>query len=474
MFDRSITKSIHIILLIILAVLTNLFRANVHVMEIYLIFVYAFVIYSCIKVLNGFSSLYFYFVIYLFLCNAGQTLLHAFNIEWIGLNVYSLYGNDLVLNMVYFQCLCIVFLQIGALCMHDNTKLEYAEAKEYYVRLVRSYSSSVLAYYAYIIVSMIMIIQYTAKVFTRASMGYGEFYYSESSATGVSLLLTVAFFILLFSNIWFEQSDNRKNVVYCFAGIIVVLMLIIGARSQTIPILVGILYLRRLKGLSIGEQYSFVKKVRIIIAGIALIFLLSVIGEYRNLSLSDFSGMSLGSIFGGGFFRSMINLIQEMGASSRCTLETISRIEASGTKDPTIVYAVLKAFINTKVLSVFGMNIPVENLSTWVTRMGSGQLGTGAWGYSIIAEAYYDYGQFGFLIMFFLGAMWSTLERLIRKGLSKGHVFSSMAGVYLLSYLVFAARSELLLYSVPARYCFYIAILCMAFRHGLFGNSRMK
>lgn len=457
-------KRIHIIIFIMLAVIAFVMQQQLYILEIYLIVVYAVAMYSCVKVMHSFSSLYFYFVIYLFLCNAGQVLLHMFNIKWVGLNIYSLYSDELVRQMVYFQILSIIFLHLGALLVYNTREYVYRETYIYYIGFGRSDSNLNIDYYIYIVLTIIMHIQYAVKVVSRVSMGYGEYFYSENATTSTSLLLTVLFYIFLYVNVWREQGELRRKTIIATIISLSTLMLLVGSRSLVIPMIVGVLFINRTRERNVTEKISLSKKIKIILVAIILIFVLSILGEYRNLSLSDFSTLSFGSILGGGFFKSMIQLIQEMGGSSRCILETISRVDRAGSGNPTILYALLKSFVSTKVLNVFGLPIPSEGLSSWVTRMGGGLMGTASWGYTIIAEAYYDYGQYGFIILFFLGMLWSFIENGIKRGLEKGHEIASMAGVYILSYMVFAARSEMLLFSIPARYCFYVVVLCLIFR----------
>ena len=62
-------------------------------------------------------------------------------------------------------------------------------------------------------------------------------------------------------------------------------------------------------------------------------------------------------------------------------------------KHNTIYY--IKDIFPTEFLNFIGITEPVRySLSTWVTRLaGSGS----GWGYSIFAEAYYNYKEFGFI-----------------------------------------------------------------------------
>lgn len=460
-------KYIYIVWFLMLALIINTVNMGLKTSEFFLILIYISAIITTVLQHKTWCSLYLFFIVYCFFCNAGQPLLHLFGIEWEGINIYMSYPTEAIIEMICFQMNCILALQIGALLVYKkyNIKDLGGRSNRYVIKFSHPMKSIDLQYYSYIILVSIMHIQYIDKFIHRIDMGYGEFFYSDNATTSASLLLTVAYYVLLFINFinYKDKKNKRYKIIMGSMITLTSLMLMVGSRSLVIPIVCGLLFIANVNKRE--NKIPFKKKI-IYLLGILLgMNILSVIGNLRNLSLASIDLQTIKNIFGFGILYTVTDLIQEMGSTSRCIMVTMSNVGVMGSGKSTMVYAFLKSFLSVSTLEKLGFSGYENSLSMWVTSKGGGTMGTASWGYSVIAEAYYDYGKYGWIALFILGMIWMIIENLINKNIARHRYVVAVTGVYLLSYLVFAARAELLLYSVPARYCFYIVVFAIGARY---------
>lgn len=434
---------------------------NQNVMEIYLTLMYLYTIVAWAKVSKSYTNFYFIFLIYCFLCNCGQTFLHAVGLSWDGIvDIYSTYGQEQIFSMLRFQALCVGAMHFGAVLSLTGD----LSNKDKYIPISNIHNRGFVET-AYFVLAAYMILQYIQMFIGRVDMNYGEFYYSGDSTTSVNALASVLFHTSFYVCLYKHGRENNPLLtkILVTAGFLSFLMLAVGSRSLVFSILFGfvvILPMVREINLSTGKKIKY---------GVYLILglvLMQGLHALRQYSLSAVSFGTLDEAFGTGLGLAMINAVQEMGGTARCILQTMQSVSESVGGEPTMIYACLKALVPYELIQMFGVQNSSEALSYWVTEDGGGALGTAAWGYSILAEAYYDYQWMGAIAMAVFSFVWIKLEIFSRSLLNKGNLIASMAVFYFLSYLVFSARAELILFSSTARFCFYLIIITLLARLG--------
>ena len=189
---------------------------------------------------------------------------------------------------------------------------------------------------------------------------------------------------------------------------------------------------------------------------IALAF--NAISTLRNLSLSSLNLLTISdAVFSGGLTVNLSRFIAEMGSSMRTLCSTIVQMDCGQGHEATFLYTLLKGIIPVGVLNTLGITEPVNwSLSGWITYVNGNGSG---WGYSIIAEAFYNFGESGFLFFAIFGYLYEILDVMIEKWYLEGRFFLAGAWLYVGSYIVFLARSDSALITTPFRFAVYIAII---------------
>ena len=107
--------------------------------------------------------------------------------------------------------------------------------------------------------------------------------------------------------------------------------------------------------------------------------------------------------------------VSEMGGSLRVLTTTIRAIDIGAVKgEQTFLYTVLKGIVpQVELLDAIGIHEPERwHLSTWITDTYGQSAG---WGYSMYAEAYYNFKEWGCVFMGAFGYIYSMLECKIEK-----------------------------------------------------------
>ena len=431
-----------------------------------LVYIVSFAVwYLCTKKL---FSLYFIFFICCFLFNAGQIILGFFdvkNIDFIGLvNIYSLYNNSILQKMMLFQSECVIAMTIGAIIAYKETPYTIIDKTDVTNRTGLIGNSEVF----YIAVSVLLIITYASELFTRSSSNYNDYYYGERQ--GISILLLFLYHTFMYKILLEHEKDAVEKIAWFVNIFLSAIMIMIGSRNAVLQIVFGSLFLImyvKTKKLSIKPS----KFILYVIIGItALIFLVGV-QDLRKYSFSELNLSLIREIYGIGLLESISEALTQMGGSARCLLQTMLEIDSGRVRhEPTIMYALGKGFVNIKVLSALGFTEPVNfSLSAWITEVGGSQSG---WGYSIFAEAYYDFGYLGWIFLAVWGYFYVKLEQFVLKQIHKGNVLFACSLVYVLSYAIFLSRADMCLISSRIRYCLYLFIIVYLLKS--FGKTRAR
>ena len=414
-------------------------------------------------VTHKYTSLFFVFFIYCFFSNAGQTLLYLFNIKFtVIVQVYERYSSNLLIKMHLHQALCILSLMFGGVLA--NSKHSAARSSLNIVSKSSLNGSTrrhtKVADVTFLISTALVLAIFASRLFVRTINNYGAAY-EQYEASSINITIYFAYHVLLFASIINHFHDKYKKAIYVVAITMAILMLIAGTRSYIIPSLFGILFL----GTFLEKEELKLKRKQVVL-GVVLIplFLIFLNGMFRlrQYPLQDISWSTIGQAYSANFFSGLVDAVQEMGGSARSVLLTMHLVDNGVYNgEPTIAYSWLKGFCPIELLSFFGFDQPLRlELSKWITNEGGS---TSGWGYSIIAEVYYNFGSYAFAFMFFFGSLFVKLENWCIRLIKRGHIYAGCSVLYLLAYAIFLARADMFLMSSRIRLCVYVLIASYLF-----------
>ncbi|PFM78973.1 hypothetical protein COJ46_15720 [Bacillus sp. AFS077874] len=433
-------------------------KSLVDIFNVFLIFVYGWAMVSWVKVNGNFVSLYFFFLIYCFFSNAGQTFLQLFDFQNYGVvNIYSQYDSNVILKMLTFQSISIMMLHSGAILfsyIKSNIRTKTTDNEKIPIITIlgrRKPSAGDILFWVF---SIYLSIIYIREVLVRSNYSYGDYYYLMRDSAPTFLLM--GFHIMMY---WYYLRNDykySKKQVYLVGIIVASLMLLVGSRAMVIPVIFGLLFIKK----TISPNF-LISRRKIFLYSIIAILSLVILGglhDLRQYSLSSLNLETIMNVYRNGIINGIGDTIQEMGGSARTIIVTINQIDSSSVNsEMTIGYALLKGMIPTFILNSLGIIPPnIESLGDWITNVGGSKSG---WGYSIIAEAYFNFQYYGFIFLGIYGFILVFLESLVIKWIHEKKYLIASALTYCLAYQIFLAREEMILLQSRMRLCIYIVII---------------
>ncbi len=403
------------------------------------------------------GSLFFIFMLMCFFFNAGQIILGAFDLSFVGIvNIYDSYSNRLLAEMMLFQSKAVLALGIGGLIAYDadvynlKYRVQFNTSNNKLITKKLGYLEK-----AYLIVYVLTLAIYLKEFIARSGVSYGDYYYGERE--GVNIYLLFAYHVLMY--VCFMKHDKDRFMKWLLWGnvFLAFIMLMIGSRNATLQLLFGCLFIYMYVKRDLND-IPFKQTVKYFILGLILLLIFTGFQDIRQMSFSELSMSGISEIYSGSIFDGLVESLVQMGGTARCLLQTMYELQ-SGNAQPeqTLLYAFARGIIPIPILSFLGIDAPTNHsLATWITEMGGSQAG---WGYSIFAEMYYNYQNLGWLFGFFFSFIYVTLEQKALKLIAQGRLYFAASLIYVLAYAVFVARSDMLLITSRMRICVYIAII---------------
>ncbi|MBR6729512.1 MAG: O-antigen polysaccharide polymerase Wzy [Clostridia bacterium] len=389
---------------------------------------------------------FFFFMAYCFMSNAGQTLVEVLHLP-IGdpvVDIYARYSDSLIAEMLIIQSWFILFMTAGYIVFKsatkglDNTKIELPSEQE------DTFNATDLIFYAIVFLMFVITFLELSK---RASMSYGDYYYEDRSRAGT--LLEYIYHVFGFTYLM-THTGKKKKLALAIMACVAVMLVFIGSRSNILPLLVGFLVIA-----SLTKMQKI--KGRYVVLGVLILYLFSGMDTLRGYSLSEINGEVLFDIYGRSALESFVDIIMEMGGSARTTLSTMTVLKTGALQpDNSILYYLLKGLVPVQILEFFVSKPAISSMSQWITEYNRSFFG---WGYSIIAEIFYNFGMGGILFSFLFGGLWAGCENWIGKLVSQKKYYPAAGILYLLGYSVFLARAETSLISTRMRYVLYTFVL---------------
>ncbi|MBR6655390.1 MAG: O-antigen polysaccharide polymerase Wzy [Alistipes sp.] len=419
---------------------------------------YVLCLYGWIKSGNKAISIYVFFVVYLFFSTIAQSVLYAVGFSW---EIAQLYYECTLQQMNQYLCFnltCIAAFNMGtALVVYKRSNCVTVES------LVQSYNSrssvndsSVESAFLTIltVVAWLYEILFAARLLLmRQTMTYSEVY-ENASEVGGSLGSYISYIALFLALINILQKKNVKLVYACLL-LTAIIFLLVGTRSRSI-VLISIMIVT----LPIVKPQWFKKKYIIGWLGAAVLFFgaLSFITSSRSSQLGSDTSVSMDTFED---VSPVVSTMLEMGASAKTVVLTMEAVDAGFPHHQTILYSTLNAIIPGFNYTGVLANEYLQ-LSGWVTDYAN-SLFSGL-GYSIIAEAYMNYGRYGWIFMIIYGFILAYAEIFAYKKYRTGEYLIPVILLLLLSKNVFSVRGELALLIGHVRMSIYILIITLLYK----------
>lgn len=368
-----------------------------------------------------FFTLILMFEFSFYILTVGQTCLYAFNIPLD--TTLDLYWSNsaVVVNKAYiYTFFCIVLFHIGTMIRpkrrftirrryRDYGSYQYAEVEQCYgidqeYQLEADYTDAQRTFgWIVFFVSIIpFCVQEYNLLISYLAFGYKAAYLSISGATSWSKIFSMIgdyFIFSLFMLLAAYKDDKLMRYIPSFIIIIIVFLnFAVGNRSEPICYLITLLWFYR--------RYSFSKSgqritTAVTVVGIALLFLvIPIIGQTRNSGTLSIEAVS-NAISGKD---SALNAIKDtlitMGWTGFPLIKTMELIpESFGFHYGESYFFALLALI-PNLLGGTHISVKYAGLPQWLKTTLEMSYGPG---YSMPAEAYYNFGWVGIFVMIFFG-----------------------------------------------------------------------
>lgn len=366
-----------------------------------------------LKIKNGtYLSLVFMFEGAFYILTLGQSLLYALGIEISStLNLY--YANSAFdVNKAYiFSILCFLFLHFGVLLYvnkktlskNQNANIEQIKEKKDYTHTMRQLGKILLP-----VTGVFYLFQVYALMSAYSVVGYAQAYGVITGSTSwakIPILIGNYFpHVLFFMLAAYRNSKRNRSVYSMLILFIVAFNFSIGNRSEPVSYLMALLWFSRTYATTKTEIK--VKSLMMIVGAFLLILIVPIIGETRNtgeLSLATIIDSFTGE---NSMMETVFDTITSMGYSAFPTIKTMQLIPNQfGLRyGKSYFYALLSVFPN-----LFGgthISVKHAGLALWLKTTLNMSYGPG---FSMPAEAYYNFGWFGIVIMPLFGYLISKI-----------------------------------------------------------------
>lgn len=463
-----------IVLYVLVIVCTYFFNSQKDMDMVKMFGTYAWVLliyiyYSWYKCQGTLINGYVVFITAFFAFNLGQPLLHCFNIDAGFRDLLS--GPRITLTLSeyidasFMGLLFISVMHIGALCgilttVSTNSGSIVKEDVDAKYKAIRGASL------VFFLLSVPFWTFYNIKImaFTIVN-GYGGDLYDEIAEIPGYVRVLKDYFepsliCLLFSTEYFGK--NRYLVYLLTVLAIVIPPMVIGGRSQ-IAIFAAIF----LVIYTLFHKMDWQKLILSGVVGICLLLMFFIIGRTRNstgVTMDDYK-----SVVENSDTNPFVSLMAEMGCSMYPMGATIQLVPARDDYR-----------LGSTYLWSFSTLIP--NLGFWDRHPAQEYCNMGNWlvdklnltygpGYSIAAEAYINFGFFGFIFFFFYGKLLSKYCRYINKENVQYNPFYIIATLIFLWFAIKTVRNS---FVGTVRAVFYVALPMVWLFRFYYNRLRLK
>lgn len=365
---------------------------------------------------NGKSiiSPYYFFLIALYLFSFGQSLLYPFNLVCEKRDLYesySLYYGFSVKDIYLAQIQTLLMLNVFHIAgLKYSTKINYSSGSAISKASGQNNRLKQIGWVLFAISIIPFSYDTIMDMITSMTMGYRALYEAEAKiGIANSAKFIAAYFIPSIICLFIAYRHNksiRKFLTVIVLGVSIA-YLIIGGRSNAVILLglIVILYQYLVK--------PFSKKVLLVgfVGAFFFLQILSYIANTRNdVSVNSSSTIELSD-------NAAVEAISEMGWSQFCLIKSMQFVPSK----EDFRYGRSYIFAFTSIIPNLGF-WPIHpakkesNLGDWLTDTLGTTFGTG---FSMCAEAWVNFGVFGFLIFYLWGALLGSIFGRIEKVISE-------------------------------------------------------
>lgn len=457
-----------VLLSFLIVILSNLLDGainydTIRVKCLWLLVIYVFYIIAWIKTTGSVYSIFFFFLLYTMLSNAGQLIITALGIDFESTVDVLSYNASLLNKAIDFQILSIsMFCVFGLISWHVHHIREPFDLNEYSIPKQQSNEIIDISGIAFLVLAAVSFVLNLLKLESRVDQSYGQAFADNTSASYVQIIKFLYYIALFVSlNKHRSKGDKLKKFIVLIALVVGVTEMIYGSRSVLIPLICGIVFMFSTSLSKIGK----LRKLGIAIIAIIGVVVLNSFASLRQMSLSEMSmDIFFETLLSENIFDQFVSLAAEMGGSMRTLIHTISSIDSGAvTNEPTFLYTLLHGILPGQILDLIGFSQPEHwRLAYWITSRYGGLSG---WGYSMTAEAYFNFGSLGFLFFAVFGYVYEWAECYIRKLFMRGKPVIAAAWLFVISYMIFLARADSCLACTYIRYAFYVTIVAVVMKN---------
>lgn len=434
-----------------------------------LFLIYTFYLVTWIKFTGRWKSLFFFFYCYSMMTNAGQLFLYAFGIEIISsANIFKEFSAHYIEKAMDYQILCTVLMTTFALFANEKF---IKNKQDFHVKQTEAEekSNKVLSIWdiVYLVSAFLVFAFNILRLGSRVDSKYLDAF-TSGDASAAPFLVTFVFYISMYYACFAhrKKGDSFKKYIIIVNVFVGISSLLFGSRNVLIPLIFGMLFTWDIG----AKKLTFKKKALVILLALLVLYLLSSFVNLRQKSLSEITfTVIIDSLFGTGFFEQIVIFISEMGGSLRVLTTTMYAMDLGTIQsEQTFLYTILKGIVpQAELLNILGISEPTRwCLSLWITERYGDLAG---WGYSMYAEAFYNFKNYGFIFMALFGFGYVWLESKIQKWYLSGRSIIASAWLFVATYVIFLARADSLLIMTRLRYVIYLSLGCELIR--VFGTA---
>lgn len=339
-------------------------------------------------------SPYIFYLFILYIFTIGQSLLYVFNfvseqrdlVGFLGITIQD------VFEAQYITLIFLSFFHIGAiLSIKKVNKLPETDVRYDYSKIIIKFG------WLLFIVSFIPFWYSLISTLIKSLLyGYGFLFENTDYSRGNALLKFVAsYFIPSVICLFIGYKDNKlmRNLMQGVLIFITLLSLLAGGRGGAVIMMALLVLMHNY----IIRKISKKGVVYIAIAGVFVLSLLSIISQTRSTS-----NRSIAHTFTSeNTNNAALDAVAEMGGSMSTLIWTSDFVPSTENfrYGSTYLYSLTTLFPNFGFWKVHPGMVNA-NLGQWLTEKMALNYGTG---FSMVAEAYINFGPFGWILMLFMG-----------------------------------------------------------------------
>lgn len=378
---------------------------------------------------ESFSFSLFYFLLF-FLFSLGQVLLVSFS---------NFSFNKSLLSFTYVsEHYFVLATKYSLVSIYIYSFFHLLFYKQSNKKIVNKYQDKDVLKYSGILLVLLGFLPYLYRsykyIINASNFGYAYLYSQDGAVPSIFVHLSNFYFVgLIFLVLYYVDQKKYRNILYMINVISVVPFLISGKRTDTIALILTLIlihnyYVKRFEIKSIFKYFIMFSLLMFIVGSIA------IIRVSRGMDLDTFLVFIKEKNYGFGF---IFDTILELGFSMGPTIAIM------GFVDNGYILSYGKTYIYS-ILSVVPL-IPKEkinrgiSLANWLTDTLNLSFGSG---FSLIAESYLNFKEFGFIFFAFLGIFTAN----IFSRFNKDNIVKSSMLFIIFRFVVISPRDSFLVF----------------------------